>query len=246
MTSAPEIAVILTGPDRRILWVNDGFTRITGYSIAEVIGKKPSLLQGENTEPEIISRIRENLENQLPVRESITNYRKDGEEYCCTLVIYPIFDQEGKLRNFIAFEVDSDVTDEEGLPILQLQKRYGQSSLKGSRAVGIYSRLCELLEKEEAFRDPDLSLPGIAQILETNTNYLSQVVNQFASQNFQQFINGYRVEAFQSAVIRPENKGRSYFSIAEEYGFRTKSTFFRVFKQHTGKTPAAYMADRKK
>ena len=55
----PNIAVIVTDAQKNILWVNDDFTEITGYSFQEVQGKKPgSLLQGPHTEVEAVKRIR--------------------------------------------------------------------------------------------------------------------------------------------------------------------------------------------
>ncbi|MFN7118762.1 MAG: PAS domain S-box protein, partial [Saprospiraceae bacterium] len=50
----PHIAVIVTDPERRILWVNEDFTYITGYSLSEVLGKKPSILQGPKSEREVV------------------------------------------------------------------------------------------------------------------------------------------------------------------------------------------------
>ncbi|MEY4134712.1 MAG: hypothetical protein RL386_1062 [Bacteroidota bacterium] len=76
----PSIAVILTDPARRILWVNEDFCHITGYAPAEAIGKVPgALLQGPKTEPEAVSRIRKGLNQKISLREQLTNYRKNGE-----------------------------------------------------------------------------------------------------------------------------------------------------------------------
>ena len=53
----PNIAVILTNAQKRILWVNDDFTHITGYSLPEVVGKSPGgILQGPKTEPEAVNQ----------------------------------------------------------------------------------------------------------------------------------------------------------------------------------------------
>ncbi|MCB0706828.1 MAG: PAS domain-containing protein [Saprospiraceae bacterium] len=240
MAKVPQIAVVLTDPGRKIQWVNDGFTEITGYQLMEVIGKKPSLLQGPETEPEVVARIRHQLENLLPCKESITNYRKNGEAYCCKLVIYPIFDAVGNLQNYIAFEIDGSLEDDTALPILQLQKKYDNSTLRGSRAVAIYAALCDLMEQEEVYKNPDISLKELAKMLHTNTNYLSQVINQFTSQNFRQFINSHRIKAFQKAVKKKKNSGVPIYRLAIASGFKNKSSFYRIYTRFTGKKPTEF------
>ena len=75
----PNIAVILTDPQQRIVWVNDDFTAITGYSLGEAIGRIPGkILQGPKTEPEVIDRIRKAIQQRVPLRDQLTNYRKNG------------------------------------------------------------------------------------------------------------------------------------------------------------------------
>lgn len=72
----PSIAIVLTDAKRKIIWVNDGFTKMTGYSLPEVVGKKPSILQGPESESNVIERIRKCLDRKIPLKEYITNYRK--------------------------------------------------------------------------------------------------------------------------------------------------------------------------
>ncbi|MCB0635818.1 MAG: PAS domain-containing protein, partial [Lewinella sp.] len=174
-----HIAVILTDARRKILWVNEDFTKITGYSYEEAVGKPPgTILQGPGSEPDAVERIRRGLNNMTPLKESITNYRKNGETYLCKLVIHPVFDDRHELVNFIAFEVDGDqVANEEQIPMLRLDKKYQSSSLRGLEELRLYGRLKILLEEEQPFLAPELSLKTLADRLDTNTKYLSQVVN---------------------------------------------------------------------
>ncbi|MCB9287048.1 MAG: helix-turn-helix domain-containing protein [Lewinellaceae bacterium] len=238
----PNIAVILTDAERKILWVNDDFTQITGYTLTEVIGKKPSLLQGPGTEREAITRIRRNLEHEVAFREEITNYRKDGEAYLCKLVIHPVFNRNQQLTNFIAFEVDGDLVNElEDIPLLQLQEKYGSSSLKGVEEVKLFFRAKMLMEKEKLFLDPDLSLKDVADRLHTNTKYLSQVVNHHAGHNFQHFLNTYRVKEVKAKITADVFRNLTLFGIALQCGFKNKSTFYKVFKEIAGLTPKEYI-----
>ena len=240
----PHIAIIITDTQRRILWVNDDFTAITGYTLSEVLGKKPSLLQGPGTEAEAIRRIRKGLEARSPIKDELTNYRKNGEAYSCKLVIHPIFDDLKQLINFIAFEVDGNkVKDDSNIPLLQLNGKYSTSSLKGIEEVQLFDRLRSLMDNEKPYLDPDLTLKCIADRLATNTKYLSQVVNNQSGTNFQHFVNCYRVTDTQCKIRSGEFDNLTLFGIALQCGFKNKSTFYKVFKEVTGITPREYMRD---
>ncbi len=100
-------AVVFTDRDRRITWVNEGFTRCTGYSAAEAIGKSPgALLQCESTDPDTITRIRAALNEGKGFRGELINRHKMGNDYWLDLDIQPIHDDTGALSGFVAIETD--------------------------------------------------------------------------------------------------------------------------------------------
>ena len=100
-------AVIITDANGLILWVNQGFSDITGYTLEEVKGKKPgSFLQGKDTDPATVQRIREYLQQRVPFRENILNYDKKGTPYWIQLNVTPVFNEKNELTNFIAFELN--------------------------------------------------------------------------------------------------------------------------------------------
>ena len=238
----PTLAVILTDAHRKIQWVNEDFTRITGYELLEVVGRKPAeVLQGPDSEREAIRRIRKSLEAMIPFKDQLTNYRKNGEAYQCRLVIHPIFNAERELTNFIAFEIDADKTDDSDLPLMQLDNKYQSSSLKGPQAAKLFVDLKCLFEKEALYLNPQINLKDLSDRLGTNTKYLSQVVNFHAGHNLQIFINAYRVQAAKEKMQDEQYKNLTLFGIAMLCGFKNKSTFYKVFKAHTGKTPMEYL-----
>ncbi|AKD05160.1 hypothetical protein PKOR_21410 [Pontibacter korlensis] len=99
--------IVIMDADSRIEWVNDGFCRLTGYSRDEVLGLKPSdILQGPDTDPKVSKRILEKYKTLEPFSEEVLNYRKSGEKLWFYIDVTPIFDQEGKLVNYIAIETD--------------------------------------------------------------------------------------------------------------------------------------------
>ena len=111
VASKTDNAVIITDADGLVEWVNDGFSKITGYSLEEVQGTKPgSLLQGALTNPQTIKNIREAIRAQQSFQGEILNYHKNGNPYWLYLQINPIFDGQGNLVQFIAIE--SEITEQ--------------------------------------------------------------------------------------------------------------------------------------
>lgn len=242
-----QIAVILTDANRRILWVNQDFETITGYGIDEVMGLSPGrLLQGPKTEPDAVDRIRQGLAREEPFKESITNYRKNGEAYLCKLVVHPIHDSQNKLVNFLAFEVDGNaIKNEDSLSLLNLKHRYRTSSLRGVDEIRLYERIKHIMEEEKLYLDPDLTLRKLSAQLDTNTKYLSQVINHHGGCNFLTFINGFRVEKVKEYLNEGDFYRHTFFGIAQRCGFKNKSTFYKVFRDMTGVTPKVYADDLK-
>lgn len=101
--------VIITDTNRKITWVNEVFTNITGYTLEEAKGKTPGqLLQFEKTNPETIKLIRKKLNNKEGVRFEILNKGKNNNVYWLDVEIQPLKDE---LDNFIGFmAIESDIT----------------------------------------------------------------------------------------------------------------------------------------
>ena len=103
-------AVIMTDVERRITWVNEAFTRISGYTSDEVLGKRPGeLLQSPNTSAATIQAISQDLSALRLSRQTILNRHKNGHEYWLDLEIQPTYTASGNLTGYMA--VESDVTE---------------------------------------------------------------------------------------------------------------------------------------
>ena len=103
-------AMIRTDAQRRILWVNEGFSRITGFRPEEALEKVPGdLLQCERTDPEVVRAMRAALDAGQPFRGRILNRSKSGKDYWLDLEIIPEHDENSRVTGFIA--VESDVTE---------------------------------------------------------------------------------------------------------------------------------------
>jgi methyl-accepting chemotaxis protein len=111
-----ENSVVITDNEGRIEYANNGFTRMTGYTLDEVQGRKPgSFLQGEETDPDTIDRIRQHLRDLDVFYDEILNYNKAGEPYWVSLSISPVLDERGRPDKFISIQADITETKREAL-----------------------------------------------------------------------------------------------------------------------------------
>lgn len=99
----------LDGPGPRIIFVNEAFTRVTGYTAAEAQGRSPRILQGPKTQRAELDRIRLALLKGEPVRAELINYTKSGREFWLEIDIVPVAGQDGAPAYFVA--VQRDITD---------------------------------------------------------------------------------------------------------------------------------------
>ena len=95
-------SLIITDSEQKILWVNDGFTEMTGYSKKHALNKTPRFLQGPSTSEKTKKNIRHRLKNLEPFTGIITNYRKDKSKYKCEVKIIPMYNEE--VTHFLAIE----------------------------------------------------------------------------------------------------------------------------------------------
>jgi PAS domain S-box-containing protein len=105
--------VVITDKDQRILWINDAFTKMTGYSLDESVGKKPGeFLQGPLTDPGTIQFIKEEIQKKRSFSFEILNYHKTGRTFIVHIQIQPLFNEEGELIKFFAIQTDISLQKE--------------------------------------------------------------------------------------------------------------------------------------
>lgn len=103
-----------------------------------------------------------------------------------------------------------------------------------------YERLIRFMEDEKPYLDFELNLPGLSRKLGFRSHYLSQLINQKSRKNFFDFVNTYRVNEFKRRARQPDSRLFTIMSLANDCGFNSKTTFNRVFKNHTGYTPSEF------
>ena len=146
----------LEKPGPRIVYVNDGFTRMTGYLPEEVVGKTPRILQGPKTDRAILDRLKRRLiEGQAFFGHSI-NYRKDGSEFINQWDIHPLLNKDGEVTHWVSYQRDVTEKKETAKAIFntdfdELLKRTEEFTLKFSTDDSGKSILCKYLT--EGFED---------------------------------------------------------------------------------------------
>ncbi|HEY4651591.1 MAG TPA: PAS domain S-box protein [Pontibacter sp.] len=98
--------VIITDAERKIEWVNESFTKLTGYSLEEAYGSNPSqILSSGRLESEILE-VEESLLQGKPVAFEVENYHKDGEALWLMVQVNPVFDEHNNLIRFVTIQTD--------------------------------------------------------------------------------------------------------------------------------------------
>ena len=98
-----------------------------------------------------------------------------------------------------------------------------------------------MLEMDQPYKDPDLTLNDLADKLDVHPNYLSQVINSNENKTFYDLINEKRVEAFIQKTSDAAHQQFTLLAIALDCGFNSKASFNRNFKKFTGQTPSDYL-----
>jgi PAS domain S-box-containing protein len=110
--------VIITDARGLVEWVNEGFTRVTGYALKDMIGRKPgALLQGPETDPQAVDKIRRAVATGESVEVELLNYHRKGHAYWVNSRIDPLRDENGRLDGFIS--VQTDVTERRRMEVVR-------------------------------------------------------------------------------------------------------------------------------
>jgi AraC-like DNA-binding protein len=121
-----------------------------------------------------------------------------------------------------------------------INTNYKNSGMNDEMAERAFQKLKLHMEGNKPYLDENLSLSSLAAQLNLTANQLSQVINQKSASNFFNFINGYRVQAVKQKLTDAEYSHYSLVAIGYDCGFRSKSSFNKIFKQIEGKTPSEY------
>lgn len=147
-------------PGPKILFVNPAFTKMTGYTNEEVLGKTPRILQGPQTDRTLLEALRGNLERGEIFEGETVNYRKDGTAFDIEWQIAPIRGPHGKISHFVAIQRDVTERKEMEARMFQAQKMETVGRLAGGVAHEFNSILTAIIGQSE-FLLNDLPAGGV-------------------------------------------------------------------------------------
>lgn len=113
-----------------------------------------------------------------------------------------------------------------------------------SEDISWLTKLDALMKSEKPYRNPELSVAELSEMLGTKAHILSKVINEHCEKNFRDFVNTYRVEEFITLANTEEYKHYTFLALAQEVGFNSKSTFNLAFKKVTNQNPRDYFKSR--
>lgn len=123
---------------------------------------------------------------------------------------------------------------------------FGSLSERQTKLLEIYHMITDLFEHELLFRDPLLTLDMTALKAATNKKYVSLAIKEFSGMSFSDFTNSYRVKDACRLFTENQPTPMSMVEVMEQSGFRTRATFYRVFRQFTDMTPSQFRKQAKK
>ena len=106
-------------------------------------------------------------------------------------------------------------------------------------------RILFLIEEEKIFLDGNLTLSKFANLLDSNSSYVSKLINEEFGKNFNTFINEYRIEEVLLHFEKGTHHSTTIDNIGTKSGFKSKSVFYSHFKKYTGITPYVYIQQMK-
>jgi|GEM_PF-710141 len=140
---SPE-SIIITNLNAEIEYVNEAFSRTTGYQAKEVIGQNPRILQSGNTPAETYKALWEKLTQGLSWQGELYNQGKDGKEYIEFAIISPIKQQDGGVSHYVA--VQEDITEKKKIAHELDEYRYHLEDLVEKRT----TELAKALEQADS------------------------------------------------------------------------------------------------
>ncbi|GAB3259436.1 hypothetical protein GCM10027347_23060 [Larkinella harenae] len=144
--------------------------------------------------------------------------------------------------DFFRDELISEPKSVDQEPSVEPKKKYERSSLSEEIEENLLNKLTRLLDEEKPYLESDLSLPKLAQRLNTSPHHLSQLLNDRLEQSFFDLLATYRVREAQHLLLDSATMNLKIDEIAERVGYNSSSAFHTAFKRLTGQTPAQFRA----
>ncbi len=123
--------------------------------------------------------------------------------------------------------------------------KYSDTNLNETQKKKLIDNIITLMEEKKYFLNEQFTINDFAKELNSNRNYLSQIINDHFKTNFNNFINEFRVKEARKMLINPDFDNYTIEGIAKSVGFHSKATFNTAFKKFTGVTPSFFKNNSK-
>lgn len=120
------------------------------------------------------------------------------------------------------------------------KQKYESSNLQDAQKNKLVEKLVAYVETQKPYQESELTLSELAEQVNIQPHYLSQIVNQNLKCTFLDFVNGYRVKEAKRLLKSDTHSHYTILAIAYEAGFNSKTAFYSAFKKHAGTTPSNY------
>ena len=121
-------------------------------------------------------------------------------------------------------------------------KKNNSATIKNSDK--IYYEIIKLLEENKLYTDHTFTLNKLSELIDVNRTYISNIINLKTGDSFVKLVNTYRVEEAKQMLMNEENKNLTLEAIGKSSGFKSTSSFYRVFKKETGVTPSFFIKNK--
>ena len=156
-----------------------------------------------------------------------------------SIVLLSVFLQKKKLNS--AYKT----LFEKNLEIMNLQERssnkYKKSALTYAMQNKLLNRILTLMEDTATICDAKFSVDKLAELVQSNQTYVSQVINTIIKKNFRSFLNSYRIREAQRLFSEPDAAKYTIEAVALRTGFNSRNAFHDAFKEITGVSPSFYL-----
>ncbi len=154
IASETNDGVVVTDREGRVEWVNEAFTRISGYTLNELKGRKPGdVLQGEETSAAAISMMNNALSQQAPFNVDVVNYSKTGQPYWVRISCNPMRDESGSLTGYMAIESDIDEQKRAEKRLRESELRFRSIFDDAGDAIYIHDRFGRIMDVNQGACD---------------------------------------------------------------------------------------------
>lgn len=143
----------LDEPGPKIVYVNDGFTRMTGYSKEEVIGKTPRILQGPKTDRKVLDTLKKRLKQGQAFFGHTVNYKKDGTEFIIQWDIHPLTNDEGEVTHWVSYQHDITERKRSEKKVVDSQIEFDNLAEESKKTLIDIDEQGNIITSNKAFRD---------------------------------------------------------------------------------------------